>query len=264
MLALSGVCSAGSAHAQRPSEYQLRIDPVADGATLVLSASLALSLSVLFARDTFSPEAPRDIRQLPRIDRRRGRSDRVAQGPVSHLAVLALLGLALGDAIAVHVLDRGEPWWTSLLLYAESATVTIALADLTKIAVRRPRPSAYIALREDGVPPEDTASSLSFLSGHSSLAASLSATAIYLTWQRGAPRPTRWAVLLGSTALTLTVAIRRVREAQHFPTDVIAGALVGACVGVLVPHMHRGQRRAVRVLPTAGRQQAGLVATGAW
>jgi undecaprenyl-diphosphatase len=263
-LVLCSVCSVSSARAQRPSDYQLRIDPVADSATLVLTATLALSLDVLAGTDTLRPSAPGDVAQLPRLDRRRGRSDRAARGPVSDVAIGALLAFALADAIAVGVLDRGEPWWTNLLLYVESSTVIMALTNLTKLAVRRPRPSAYIALRTDGVAPTDTDSSLSFFSGHTALAASLSATAIYLAWQRGAPRPTRWALALGGAALTLTVAIRRVTEGEHFPTDVMVGALMGACVGVLVPHMHRGQRRPVRVLPSAGRHHAALVASGVW
>ena len=258
------LCGASSARAQRPSDYQLRLDPVADGATLVLSGTLALSLHVLIVRDTLRPSAPGDVSELPHLDRRRGRSNRAARGPVSGVATGALLAFALADAIAVGVLDRGEPWWTNLLLYVESATMIVALTNLTKLAVRRPRPSAYIALRTDGVAPTDTDSSLSFFSGHAALAASLSATAIYLAWQRGAPRPTRWALILGGAALTLTVAIRRVTEGEHFPTDVIAGTLVGACVGVLVPHLHRGQHRAVRVLPSAGRHHAALVASGVW
>ena len=35
------------------------------------------------------------------------------------------------------------------------------------------------------------------------------------------------------------ISYERVRAGQHFPTDVIMGALVGAGIGVLVPHLHR-------------------------
>lgn len=35
------------------------------------------------------------------------------------------------------------------------------------------------------------------------------------------------------------VGYERVCSGEHFPTDVLAGALVGASIGVLVPHLHR-------------------------
>ncbi len=39
--------------------------------------------------------------------------------------------------------------------------------------------------------------------------------------------------------LTSFVSIERVRAGEHFPTDVIAGAVAGAGVGTIVPHLHR-------------------------
>jgi undecaprenyl-diphosphatase len=35
------------------------------------------------------------------------------------------------------------------------------------------------------------------------------------------------------------MAAERVRAGQHFPTDVIAGAIAGAKIGPVVPHSHR-------------------------
>ncbi|MEO1337682.1 MAG: phosphatase PAP2 family protein, partial [Myxococcota bacterium] len=35
------------------------------------------------------------------------------------------------------------------------------------------------------------------------------------------------------------VSTMRVVEGKHFPTDVIAGSIIGMGVGVLVPHFHR-------------------------
>jgi membrane-associated phospholipid phosphatase len=46
-------------------------------------------------------------------------------------------------------------------------------------------------------------------------------------------------MLLGGVTLTSFVAVERVRSAAHFPTDVIAGALAGAGIGMLVVHLHR-------------------------
>jgi undecaprenyl-diphosphatase len=57
---------------------------------------------------------------------------------------------------------------------------------------------------------------------------------------RSAPRP--WITLGVATALTAFVSYERVRAGQHFPTDVIAGSMPGAAIGVLVPHLHRNKQ----------------------
>jgi undecaprenyl-diphosphatase len=48
-----------------------------------------------------------------------------------------------------------------------------------------------------------------------------------------------WATLAGAVTLTSFVAVERVRSGAHFPTDVLAGALAGAGIGMLVVHLHR-------------------------
>jgi undecaprenyl-diphosphatase len=48
-----------------------------------------------------------------------------------------------------------------------------------------------------------------------------------------------WLTLGIGAAATTLVGIGRVKAGEHFPTDVIAGAMVGAGIGVLVPHLHR-------------------------
>ena len=84
----------------------------------------------------------------------------------------------------------------------------------------------------------DTNRELSFYSGHTAVAAGLSATATYLAFERDPDGWQPW-VLLGSGALiTGFVGVQRVRSRSHFPTDILAGAVFGAAIGVLVPHMH--------------------------
>jgi undecaprenyl-diphosphatase len=48
-----------------------------------------------------------------------------------------------------------------------------------------------------------------------------------------------WVTLAASLGVTTFVSYERVRSGNHFPTDVIAGSMAGAAVGVLVPHLHR-------------------------
>jgi undecaprenyl-diphosphatase len=59
-----------------------------------------------------------------------------------------------------------------------------------------------------------------------------------------------------AVALTAFVSYERVRSGMHFPSDVVAGSLAGASVGILVPHLHRHAQEAppvwVGVVPDRG------------
>jgi undecaprenyl-diphosphatase len=112
--------------------------------------------------------------------------------------------------------------------------LTSALTDMIKIAVRRPRPYDYAQPSTT-----NTDAVLSFPSGHASGVASVAATASYLAFVRAPRTPRPWVTLGAGIVLSAAVDYGRVRAGAHFPTDVIAGTLLGASVGVLVPHLHR-------------------------
>ena len=252
----------------RADAPRLQLDPVTDSALIAGSAGLALSLQLVLGTDELAGSTPADPARLRPIDRRRARSDRRAGGHISDIAAGALMGYALVDVLRMALGDRQEHWATYPALYLETASITLALTNLFKIAVRRPRPSAYIEEREAGAAPTDTESYLSFFSGHSALSFGLASTAIYLAALRG-DSTEAWVVGLGTSAVALTVAIRRVTEARHFPTDVIAGAVVGAAIGTLVPHLHLRRRQSgatgsarINVAPEVGRRSAGVAMSG--
>ena len=132
------------------------------------------------------------------------------------------------------------------VIYAESAATTWGVTNLAKMAIRRPRPQAYIDAQAHKNDPNwsnsDTDSTLSFFSGHASMTATISATATYLAFARDPHGIRPWITLGAGTALTTFVSVERVRGGAHFPTDVIAGAIAGAGIGVIVPHLHRTTR----------------------
>lgn len=155
--------------------------------------------------------------------------------------------------------------------YAESVSLTYALTNITKMAVRRPRPFAYLdAEAHKGDPTysnSNTDSSLSFFSGHSAIVAAVGATATYLAFARSSPKSLRpWITLVLATALSTAVSIERVRGGAHFPTDVIAATIVGAGVGVAVPHLHRSstikERRVWIGMSPSERGQGGTMQLG--
>jgi undecaprenyl-diphosphatase len=121
----------------------------------------------------------------------------------------------------------------------ETGLFTWSLANLFKMAVRRPRPRAYIELRETGSVSPGTQEALSFYSGHTALVAALGSTASYIAFTRGGPEWLKWSVLGGSIAATLVVGVGRMLSGAHFTTDVLAGLGAGVVSGVLIPHLHR-------------------------
>jgi undecaprenyl-diphosphatase len=228
------------------------VDPVADGVAIGASAGFSLFLGLILGTGEIRPNAitPGAENQLLGIDR-----IAVTQRLDPHASLYSDIGL--GVAIGYAVLDTGlSGWrdgWDALLidglLYAESGAIAQVLTDVTKIAVRRPRPIDYINCASGTSPGGCTSTDLelSFWSGHAAGVSAVAATATYLAFVRspGTPRP--WITLVAGTLLTGFVSYERVRAGAHFPTDVIVGAMAGASVGVIVPHVHRHPQEAPKV-----------------
>jgi len=122
--------------------------------------------------------------------------------------VLCLIVLTATDS-------NGEAWFICALL----APVAIALNYAIKLLVKRPRPVL------EGLPPLGGApSSLSFPSAH---ATSSFAVATAMT------RVDTWGAL--AFILALALALGRPYLGMHYPSDVLAGALLGIALGLIVP-----------------------------
>jgi decaprenylphosphoryl-5-phosphoribose phosphatase len=122
--------------------------------------------------------------------------------------VLCLIVLAATDS-------NGESWFICALV----APVAISLNYLVKLMVKRPRPVL------EGLPPLGGApSSLSFPSAHAT-----SSFAVATAMTRVDP--------LGAIAFVLAFALALGRPylGMHYPSDVLAGALLGVALGLLVP-----------------------------
>jgi undecaprenyl-diphosphatase len=122
--------------------------------------------------------------------------------------VLCLVVLAATDS-------NGEAWFVCALL----APIAIALNYVVKLIVKRPRPVL------EGLPPLGGApSSLSFPSAHAT-----SSFAVATAMTRVDP--------LGGLAFVLAFALALGRPylGMHYPSDVLAGALLGVALGLIVP-----------------------------
>jgi undecaprenyl-diphosphatase len=122
--------------------------------------------------------------------------------------VLCLLVLAFTDS-------NGEAWFICALL----GPIAIALNYVVKLIVRRPRPVL------EGLPPLGGApSSLSFPSAHATSAFAV-ATAMTRVDSLGAL----------AFVLALALSLGRPYLGMHYPSDVLAGALLGVVLGLIVP-----------------------------
>jgi membrane-associated phospholipid phosphatase len=229
------------------------LDPVSDGALTAGGFGFAFLLGEVLSTGEIAPPAPSvGVSSLLGIDR-----VAVTQKIDPHAATYSNIGLSTAVAFAVvdpllsGFRDGTDALLVDAFMYAESASLALTLTDITKIAVRRPRPIDYIncppvenSTRTGTVPNQgpgcnSTDLGLSFFSGHAAAVAAIGATATYLALVRSPHSPRPWITLAAATALTAFVSYERVRAGEHFPTDVIAGSMAGAAIGVLVPHLHR-------------------------
>jgi decaprenylphosphoryl-5-phosphoribose phosphatase len=123
--------------------------------------------------------------------------------------------VVLGVALALFDPDRREAW----LICAALGPIAIVLNYGIKLAVKRPRPVL------EGLPPLGGApSSLSFPSAHA-----LSSFAVATAMFRVDP------ATAGALVVALAISLGRPYLGMHYPSDVVAGALLGVLLGLLVP-----------------------------
>jgi decaprenylphosphoryl-5-phosphoribose phosphatase len=121
----------------------------------------------------------------------------------------------LGVVLAIADPSQRESW----LIVAALGPLAIGLNFAVKLIVRRPRPVL------EGLPPLGGApSSLSFPSAHAT-----SSFAVATAMTRIDP--------LGALAFlpAIALALGRPYLGMHYPSDVLAGALIGVALGLIVP-----------------------------
>lgn len=202
----------------------------------------------------FASLTPADVNSL---DRTGARSWSPAWDHRSDLARNALLGVAALAALAPPALERQWREAATLgILFAQTGLLLQGTTGSLKGMVDRRRPWHY----NDGLSPGERHrlaveagddASRSFPSGHASSAFAL-AVLLPTLWTdvhgRSTASDALWAVSLSAAAFA---SYARVAAGQHYPTDVLAGAALGAGIGYLVPALHRRGAPA-RLQVTAG------------
>jgi undecaprenyl-diphosphatase len=267
-VALAGADARADPPTQPLEEGQhFSVDPVADGVLIAGGAGFSGLLSLVLSTGEIKPLPPGPASNLLSIDRGAVTQTIDPNAALySDIGLYTVIGFAVLDPVLSGLRDGWDAGLVDLVLYAETISVTETVTDLTKISVRRPRPIDYLNCGQTTSSSSSCASNtdlqLSFFSGHAATVAGIGATATYLAFRRSPRSPRPWITLGASALLTAAVGYERVRSGNHFPTDVIAGAMAGAAVGVLVPHLHRHKEEAppvwIGVAPAPGGASVSL------
>jgi membrane-associated phospholipid phosphatase len=122
-------------------------------------------------------------------------------------------------------------------MYAETLALAYASDSFLKSVVVRYRPYAYASPPPSDFSNADTVSS--FPSRHATLAFGSAVFAGYV--YRELHPDSRYKGLVWATGLGMAslISVLRVTSADHFLSDVVSGAALGAAEGFLVPFLHR-------------------------
>lgn len=125
-----------------------------------------------------------------------------------------------------------------MVMYYETAVLTGGLINFGKGLFRRKRPYVYNL----NTPLEDrtkVSARHSFFSGHVASSAAFTYLTAFMVNRYADSPGMKWAAWSGAVVIPGTIAVWRYTSGKHFPTDVLAGYVVGAGTGLLIPWLHR-------------------------
>jgi len=128
-----------------------------------------------------------------------------------------------------------------ILMYSEVILVTGSLNGIVKGIAKRTRPYAY----SDETPIEKrttTEARVSFYSGHTAITAAISFFTANVFTTYISNKTTQVLIWSAAALYPAITGYLRVDSANHFPTDVIVGYVLGTGIGLLIPALHKVEK----------------------
>lgn len=138
-------------------------------------------------------------------------------------------------------------WFTYGVMYIESFLLTTGLNGAFKISTKRVRPYVYRTGES-----HKKSDRQSFYSGHTAHVWNsliFSATTFTIMYPKSKMLPLVW---IGAVGIGTTVGTMRYLSGDHFPTDIMMGAIMGILTGVSIPLLHHYfYKKKVMIMPVA-------------
>ena len=253
----------GAVAAPIRGESPYRCDRSKDGT--IAGASAAAAIGAILISQTPDPLTVSEIDRLSRESINgfdRGAAYRYSESISTASDVLVGVVAAAPLMLLVDSNVRDD-WATCTLMYAETMALALILPAYGKGTVNRIRPFVY---NPDAPMEAKTAGDArkSFFSRHAcaAFASAVFLSTVYGEYHPGSSRtPYVWgASLCAATA----VGYMRYEAGEHFPTDIIAGAVAGSAAGYLIPRVHRSSGGRLSFRPACPGTTAGLLLELKW
>ncbi len=163
------------------------------------------------------PCAPCDRATVPWFDRWV-----IAEPRETWAAGSTLLVAGIGVLAGWDLLDNGMPRTGDVAALTQSAAIAAGVTELVKAIAARNRPVLYTAGASEAAAALDA--QRSWPSGHTAVAFALATSYALSVSREGGPAWRRWAAWIAAAG----VGGLRIAAARHFPSDVLAGAALGA------------------------------------
>ncbi len=163
---------------------------------------------------------------------------------------------AFGNLPVMSLLDVG-------VMYLEAFMLNYGLRSILKMTMLRPRPYMYFDSRDpDGITSDDW--QFSWPSGHSSNIFMATTFLSYVFCEYYPDSAWKVPVVVFDTALAVGTGVLRILSGNHFLTDVLTGAAIGAACGFFVPFVHHlvAQHKAKNASAPVVLENVGIIPNG--
>jgi membrane-associated phospholipid phosphatase len=151
---------------------------------------------------------------------------------------------------------------TASVLYAECLFLSFSLTEFVKTSTQRQRPYVYklTSSTAEKTAPCKPDMHHSFYSHHASLTFCSAVFCAKTFYDLQLSAPLKYSATAGLLLSATAISISRFYSGEHFPSDIITGALIGSCIGYLIPELHRIRNRRSGV----GMKANGLYVYTVW